>query len=120
MSAAEKLMTIAQAAEQCACHPRTLRRAIDMGELAACRLGQGPKSDRIHPVDLAVWLGKCKAKTVCPSPSAPMALTKLPSASADELLESRLGIGRSRTRGHTSRKCSPQSRTLRLVENRND
>lgn len=74
-----KLMTLAQASEHCACHPRTLRRAIDIGELAACRLGQGPKSDRIHPVDLATWLDKCRAKTLCPSPSVPMATIKLQS-----------------------------------------
>lgn len=41
----EKLMTVAQAAEQCECCPRTLRRAIDTGQLAAIRLGLGPKSE---------------------------------------------------------------------------
>lgn len=53
-----KLMTVAQAAELCECSPKTLRRAIDSGQLTAIRLGVGPKSDRIHPDDLeAFWEG---------------------------------------------------------------
>lgn len=50
-----KLMTLAQAAELCACHPRTLRRAINDGQLTAMRLGQSAKSDRIHAADLEAW-----------------------------------------------------------------
>lgn len=55
MDLADKLMTLAQAAELCACHPRTLRRAINDGQLTAMRLGQGAKSDRIHSADLQEW-----------------------------------------------------------------
>lgn len=120
MSAAEKLMTVAQAAEHCACNPRTLRRAIDIGELAACRLGQGPKSDRIHPVDLAVWLGKCKVKNQCQSLSVPTATIKLQSDTVEERIARLLDSGRSRTRKSTNASTSPRSRTLRLVENQND
>jgi len=50
-----KLMTLAQAAELCACHPRTLRRAINDGQLTAMRLGQSAKSDRILAADLEAW-----------------------------------------------------------------
>lgn len=118
MAAADRLMTLAQAADNCACSPKTLRRAIDAGQLVACRLGQGPKSDRIHPADLNAWWAKCKVAT-CQSPSAPMGTIKLPSASADEQLASLLAIGRSKTPKRTSAKCSPQSATLRLVASRN-
>ncbi|MFG6110645.1 helix-turn-helix domain-containing protein [Stenotrophomonas nematodicola] len=55
MSDGGKLLTLAQAAELSACSTKTLRRAIDAGKLTACRLGQGAKSDRIHPVDLDAW-----------------------------------------------------------------
>lgn len=55
-----KLMTVAQAAELCECSPKTLRRAIDSGQLAAIRLGIGPKSDRIHPDDLEVFWKKAR------------------------------------------------------------
>ncbi|QGM02749.1 helix-turn-helix domain-containing protein [Stenotrophomonas maltophilia] len=116
----DKLMTLAQAAEHCACHPRTLRRAIDIGELAACRLGQGKKSDRIHPVDLAAWLDKCRAKTLCLSPSAPMATIKLPSDTAEERIARLLDSGRTKTRKSTNAGTSLRSRTLRPVENRNE
>ncbi|MBA0284507.1 DNA-binding protein [Stenotrophomonas maltophilia] len=115
-----KLMTLAQAAEHCACHPRTLRRAIDNGELAACRLGQGPKSDRIHPVDLAAWLDKCRAKTLCQSPSVPTATIKLQLDTAEERIARLLDTGRSKTRKSTSAGTSPRSRTLRPVESRNE
>lgn len=120
MSAAEKLMTLAQAAEHCACHPRTLRRAIDNGELSACRLGQGPKSDRIHPVDLAVWLGKCKVKTQCQSPSVPMEAIRLPLDSAEERIEKRLGIGRGAQRASSKPCGSSSSKALRLVSSRSE
>ncbi|MGH8579935.1 MAG: excisionase family DNA-binding protein [Gammaproteobacteria bacterium] len=45
------LLTIASAAEQLCVHLRTLRRAIDRGELAVIRCGTSRKSDRIHPQD---------------------------------------------------------------------
>jgi excisionase family DNA binding protein len=57
-------MTVAQAAEQCECSPRTLRRAIDTGELSAIRLGVGPKSDRIHPDDLEAFWRKARYQPV--------------------------------------------------------
>lgn len=97
MSAAEKLMTLAQAAEHCACSVKTLRRAIDAGQLAAARLGQGPRSDRIHPADLAVWWAKCKVK-VCPSPSVPTDTIKSPSDTADERIARLLATGPSTLR----------------------
>lgn len=59
-----KLMTVAQAAEQCECCPRTLRRAIDTGQLVAIRLGVGPKSDRIHPDDLEAFWRKARYQPV--------------------------------------------------------
>lgn|GEM_PF-2810700 len=115
-----KLMTLAQAAEHCACHPRTLRRAIDIGELMACRLGQGKKSDRIHPVDLAAWLEKCRAKTLCPSPSAQMVTIKLQSDTVEERIAKLLDSGRTKTRKSTNAGTSLRSRTLRPVESRNE
>ncbi|WP_425604246.1 helix-turn-helix domain-containing protein [Stenotrophomonas sepilia] len=108
MAPTDKLLTLAQAAEHCACHPRTLRRAIDIGELVACRLGQGPKSDRIHPLDLAAWLDKCRAKTVCPSPSAPMVTIKLQSDTAEERIARLLDTGRSKARRSTNAGTSPR------------
>jgi len=47
-----KLMTLAEAAERSAYSPKTIRRAIDAGQLTAVRLGSGAKSDQIHPTDL--------------------------------------------------------------------
>lgn len=117
MGTSEQLMTLSQAADNCACSTKTLRRAIDAGQLTACRLGSSPKSDRIHPADLNAWWAKCKVKT-CQSPSVPMDTTKLPSVSADEQLESLLATGRSRTPKTTSAKCLPRSATLRLVASR--
>lgn len=61
---ATKLMTLAQAAEQCECSPKTLRRAIDAGQLVAIRLGLGPKSDRIHPDDLEAFWRKARYQPV--------------------------------------------------------
>jgi excisionase family DNA binding protein len=39
MSAAERLLTVAQAAERSECSVKTLRRAIAAGDLAAVRVG---------------------------------------------------------------------------------
>lgn len=55
MSAAEKLLTFEEAAEQCSCHAKTLRRAQQSGDLLVIRLGSSAKSDRIHPADLAAF-----------------------------------------------------------------
>lgn len=65
-----KLLTLAQAAELSACSVKTLRRAIEAGKLSACRLGQGAKSDRIHPTDLDAWWAKSRLVAV-PSPKLP-------------------------------------------------
>lgn len=117
MSAAERLLTIAQAAERSGCSVKTLRRAISAGDLAAVRLGSGPKSDRIHPADLSAWWARKKVRE-CPSPSAPKVAIKSPSATAEERLAARLGTGRSKTPDGSSAKCSPKSVPLRLVSNR--
>lgn len=45
-------MTLAEAAERSACSPKTIRRAVDAGQLVAVRLGASARSDRIHPADL--------------------------------------------------------------------
>ncbi|WP_448134498.1 helix-turn-helix domain-containing protein [Stenotrophomonas rhizophila] len=89
-------MTLAQAAELSACSTKTLRRAIDAGSLAACRLGQGAKSDRIHPEDLAVWWAKCRLQA-CQSPSVPTEAIKLQLDTAEERIARRLAAGRTRT-----------------------
>lgn len=117
MATGDQLMTLSQAAEKCACSPKTIRRAVDAGQLSACRLGESARSDRIHPADLALWWGKCKVR-VCPSPSVRMDITKLPLVSAEEQLANLLGIGRSKMPRTTSGKCSQKSVKLRLVENR--
>lgn len=119
MSAAEKLLNTEQAAEQSGCSPRTIRRAIQDGELIASRLGKGPKSDRIHPLDLAAWWARRKT-TVCQSPSVQTATIRLPSDTAEERIARRLGIGRTPTRKSTSGGTSPRSRTLKLVVNRKE
>lgn len=59
-------MTLAQAAELSACSTKTLRRAIDAGQLTAYRLGQGAKSDRIHPAELDAWWAKSRLAVVPP------------------------------------------------------
>jgi excisionase family DNA binding protein len=114
---ADKLLRLSQAALQSECSVRTLRRAIDAGELASVRLGQSGKSDRIHPDDLAAWW-RAKRNTSCQSQSVQTAPIKLPSAGADARLASLLGIGASQTQGKSSSKCSPTSKRLRLVESR--
>jgi len=114
-----KLMTLAQAAEKCACSTKTLRRAIDAGALTAYRLGQGAKSDRIHPADLNIWWGKCKVQT-CQSPSGPMEAIKLPSDTADERLERLLGTGRTRKQKNTSSGGERRSKQRRPGSNQTD
>jgi len=53
-------MTLAEAAERSACSPKTIRRAIDAGQLTSIRLGSSAKSDRIHPTDLDDWWGRSR------------------------------------------------------------
>lgn len=115
MSAAERLMTLAQAAEASGCSARTLRRAIDSGDLAAVRLGVSAKSDRIHPADLAAFWARRKTKP-CQSPSVPTPGTiKSPSASVDERLARLLATGVTPTPKRTNASGSPPSKGLRLV-----
>lgn len=70
MESGKKLLTLAQAAELSACSSKTVRRAIDAGKLSACRLGQGAKSDRIHPADLDAWWTNSRLAAV-PAPKLP-------------------------------------------------
>ncbi|WP_442965362.1 helix-turn-helix domain-containing protein [Pseudomonas sp. CGJS7] len=88
-------MTVAQAAELCECSPKTLRRAIDAGQLSAIRLGLGPKSDRIHPDDLEAFWKKARFQPV--QVRLPSVLAHPPSHHDDELqarLDRLLGRGR--------------------------
>ena len=62
------LLTIAQAAQQLAVCAKTLRRAIDRGELPVVRLGETARADRIHPDDLENYINKLRrARPLCPS-----------------------------------------------------
>jgi len=90
MNPTDKLMTLAQAAELCACHPRTLRRAINDGQLTAMRLGQSAKSDRIHTADLEAWWQRSRYVPP-PMPEFPKTTFMGPLVSdADDRLEERL------------------------------
>ncbi|MCU1197520.1 helix-turn-helix domain-containing protein [Stenotrophomonas maltophilia] len=87
MESSHKLLTLAQAADLCACHPRTLRRAINDGHLTAMRLGQSAKSDRIHVADLEAWWQRSRYVPP-PMPFFPKATFIGPLVSdADERLE---------------------------------
>lgn len=102
-----RLLSFAQAAEDCGCGVKLLRRAWKAGLLTVTRLGTGPKSDRIHPADLEAWLARSKIDA-CQSPSVPRAAIRLRSATADERIAARLGIGRTRTPEGSKRTCSPK------------
>ncbi|MBO1746892.1 helix-turn-helix domain-containing protein [Stenotrophomonas sp. SI-NJAU-1] len=97
MDLADKLMTLAQAAELCACHPRTLRRAINDGHLTAMRLGQSAKSDRIHADDLEAWWQRSRyvPPTVPTFPKVPFESPQI--FDADERLKALLGTKKSKT-----------------------
>jgi len=97
MNLADKLMTLAQAAELCACHPRTLRRAINDGQLTAMRLGQGAKSDRVHAADLQAWWQR--SRYVPPSMPAPpkVAFTKPLTSSAEDRIAELLATKRTKS-----------------------
>ncbi|WP_101927140.1 MULTISPECIES: helix-turn-helix domain-containing protein [Luteimonas] len=93
-------MTLAEAAERCACSPKTVRRAIDLGDLVAVRLGSSSKSDRIHPADLErYWqLRRTAGAPVIPTPAVAL---KIGTSTAEERLEKLLGLEKrmaSRTR----------------------
>lgn len=103
MDSNPKLMTLAEAAKQSACSPKTIRRAVDAGQLAACRLGESARSDRIHAADLADWWGRSKVK---PSPGIQMPAVKpaLPDDDAYNRLAELLGLDES------GRKKTPSKR----------
>jgi len=91
MNDAGKLLTVAEAADRSACSTKTLRRAIDAGQLKVCRLGQSAKSDRIHPDDLSTWWAQ--SRLAVPQFSFPEpARFYFPSDPAEERIERRLGI----------------------------
>ena len=88
-----KLMTVAEAAEQSACSAKTIRRAIDGGQLAAVRLGQSAKSDRIHREDLEAWWNQCRLRPVAAPRISIRDIPPPPLDTAEARLEKRLGIG---------------------------
>lgn len=91
MSDAGKLLTVAEAADLSACSTKTLRRAINAGQLKVCRLGQSAKSDRVHPNDLSAWWAQ--SRLVVPQFSFPESIRRpLPDYSADDRLDAMLGI----------------------------
>lgn len=52
-----EVLTVEAVAERLACHPRTIRRAIERGDLVASDIGSGKRSAwRIREEDLAAWL----------------------------------------------------------------
>lgn len=53
-----RLLTVQQAADLCACHPQTLRRAIKAGELTSRRIGRGV---RVPEDELAAWVARMSA-----------------------------------------------------------
>lgn len=116
MSEAGKLLTVAQAAELSACSTKTLRRAIDAGQLQACRLGQGAKSDRIHPNDLSAWWAQ--SRLVVPQFSFPDLTRRLAlHDSADDRLAGLLGIARSGAKS-PSRKTAAATGTCKKASSR--
>ena len=115
--AGKRLLTLADAADRSGCCVKTLRRAIGSGDLVAVRLGEGPKSDRIHPDDLAAFWARRRVRQ-CQSPSAKTEAIKSPSATADERIARLLGSGHTRTPRPSSASGSHPSATLRLVANR--
>lgn len=118
MSAAERLLTIAQAAERSECSAKTLRRAIAAGDLAAVRVGSSPRSDRIHPADLAAFWARRRVRQ-CQSASERTEAIKLPSVTAEERIARLLATGPTPTPKRSSGNGSRQSRTLRLVASQN-
>jgi hypothetical protein len=116
MSDRPRLLSFAQAAEDCGCGVKLLRRAWKAGLLTVTRLGVGPKSDRIHPADLEAWIARSKLD-VCQSPSVPRAAIRLRSATADERIAVRLGIGRTRTPVGSRPTYSPKPAPPRQASN---
>lgn len=97
MESGNKLLTLAQAADLSACSKKTLRRAIDAGELATVRLGQSAKSDRIHAADLDAWWQRSRYVPP-PRPVFPKATFMGPLVSdVDERLEKLLATKRTKS-----------------------
>lgn len=106
MDSNPKLMTLAEAAKQSACSPKTIRRAVNAGELAACRLGESARSDRIHPADLATWWEKSKVQ---PPPDVAWPIprkARFELESAEDRIARRIGPGRGQAKGKTGRSRS--------------
>lgn len=94
-----KLMTLAEAAERSACSPKTVRRAIDAGQLVAVRLGASARSDRVHPADLEDWWERSRRASAV-EPAAPRASQSVPRpGSADERLAALLAPTNRITKG---------------------
>lgn len=90
MALSGKLMTLAEAAERSACSPKTIRRAIDAGQLVAVRLGSSARSDRIHPADLEGWWRRSRHSPSSTPPSSALACPHIPNA--DERLAALLDL----------------------------
>ncbi|WP_089237125.1 MULTISPECIES: helix-turn-helix domain-containing protein [Stenotrophomonas] len=102
MESGNKLLTLAQAAELSACSTKTLRRAIDAGELATVRLGQSAKSDRIHAADLDAWWQRSRYVPP-PMPVFPKAPFMGPLVSdVDERLQKLLATKRTKSAARTA------------------
>lgn len=56
MEAEPQLLTLDEAATMLRVNRRVLRRAIAAGRLRVVRLGEGSRSDRIHPDDLRQYV----------------------------------------------------------------
>ena len=109
------LLTVEQAAKQCGVSARTLRRANKAGKLHFCRLGQGPKTDRIRPQDLDAFIESCQSRN-----GRTEAIRYLSPSPVASRLESLIGDGRTRTRAKSKDASSPKPATLRLVVNRTE
>ncbi|MCU1150998.1 MULTISPECIES: helix-turn-helix domain-containing protein [Stenotrophomonas] len=83
-------MTVAEAAEQSACSAKTIRRAINTGQLTAVRLGSSARSDRIHPADLEDWWRRSQHSPSSTPPSSALACPHMPNA--DERLAALLDL----------------------------
>lgn len=107
METTNKLLTMAQAAELSACSTKTLRRAIDAGSLAACRLGQGAKSDRIHPTDLNAWWAASRLEPV-QFPAFPYGRLAPPLDMVDERLDRLLSPSQRKKKPVSKPKARPK------------
>ena len=83
--AGKRLLTLADAADRSGCCVKTLRRAIGSGDLVAVRLGEGPKSDRIHPNDLAAFWAARRTTGALRAHPPSLHLTGAPADAEDRL-----------------------------------